>query len=92
MILFLTLEEEEPYGSLLRRANMAARAGAQRSFDQDLLITEVVIDVTAESSDGTATVPVLKLQVSRQEWSQQPVTEYWATYYRGAEALLNSSF
>ena len=90
--LFLTLEDEEPSGSLLRRANMAARAGAQRSFDQDLLITEVVIDVTAESSDGTATVPVLKLQVSRQEWSQQPVTEYWATYYRGAEALLNSSF
>ncbi|MEO1181538.1 MAG: hypothetical protein AAFX51_11970, partial [Cyanobacteria bacterium J06636_28] len=41
--LFLTLEQGEPYSTLVRRANMAARAGAQRSFDQDLLITEVVI-------------------------------------------------
>lgn len=88
--LFLTLEDGEPYRSLVQRANMAARAGAQRSFDQDLLITEVVINVTGENSDGIA-VPVLSLRVSRQEWSQQPVTEYWATYFRGAEAFLESS-
>ncbi|ESA36979.1 hypothetical protein N836_05295 [Leptolyngbya sp. Heron Island J] len=87
--LFLTLEGDEPYSSLVRRANMAARAGAQRSFDQDLLITEVVINVTGENSDGIA-VPVLNLRVSRQEWSQQPITEYWATYFRGAESLLRS--
>lgn len=88
--LFLTLEEGEPYKSLVRRANMAARAGAQRSFDQELLITEVVINVTGENSDGIA-VPVLSLRVSRQEWSQQPVTEYWATYFRGAQTLLEAS-
>ena len=88
--LFLTMEEGEPYGSLVRRANMAARAGAQRSFDQDLLITEVMISVTGENSDGIA-VPVLNLRVSRQEWSQQPITEYWATYFRGAQTLLESS-
>ena len=87
--LFLTLEDGEPYSSLVRRANMAARAGAQRSFDQDLLITEVVINVTGENIDGIA-VPVLNLRVSRQEWSQQPVTEYWATYFRGAQTLLKS--
>lgn len=85
--LFLTLEDGEPYSSLIRRANMAARAGAQRSFDQDLLITEVVINVTAENSDEIA-VPVLNLRVSRQEWSQQPLTEHWATYFRGAESFL----
>lgn len=88
--LFLTLERDEPYDSLVRRANMAARAGAQRSFDQDLLITEVAINVTAENGDGIA-VPILNLRVSRQEWSQQPVTAYWATYFRGAEALLEVS-
>lgn len=88
--LFLTLENGEPYESLIRRANMAARAGAQRSFNQDLLITEVVIKVTGENSDGVA-VPLLNLRVSRQEWSQQPVTEYWATYFLGAEALLLQS-
>ncbi len=85
--LFLTLEEDEPYSSLVRRANMAARAGAQRSFDQDLLITAVVIGVTGENSNGVS-VPILTLRVSRQEWSQQPVTEFWATYFRGAESLL----
>ncbi|MEM9486303.1 MAG: hypothetical protein AAGA83_21715 [Cyanobacteria bacterium P01_F01_bin.116] len=88
--LFLTLEDGEPYRSLVRRANQAARAGAQRSFDQDLLITEVVINVTAENTDGIA-VPVLTLKVTRQEWSQQPVTEYWASYFRGAETLLEAS-
>jgi hypothetical protein len=88
--LFLALENGEPYSSLVRRANMAARAGAQRSFDQDLLITEVVINVTGENSDGI-TVPVLTLRVSRQEWSQQPMTEYWARYFRGAESLLRSA-
>ncbi|MDV3347942.1 hypothetical protein SPB21_02030 [Leptothoe sp. ISB3NOV94-8A] len=88
--LFLTLEDGEPYSSLVTRANMAARAGAQRSFDQDLLITEVMISVTAENSDGIA-VPILNLRVSRQEWGQQPMTEYWATYFRGAQTLLESS-
>ena len=88
--LFLTLEDGEPYSSLVTRSNIAARAGAQRSFDQDLLITEVMISVTAENSDGIA-VPILNLRVSRQEWSQQPMTEYWATYFRGAQTLLESS-
>lgn len=87
--LFLALEDGEPYSSLVRRANSAARAGAQRSFDQDLLITEVVISVTGENSGGIA-VPILNLRVSRQEWSQQPVTEFWATYFRGAQTLLQS--
>lgn len=87
--LFLTHERGENYDSFLRRAEMAARAGAQRSFDQDLLITEVSINVVAES-DGLS-VPVLTLEVDRRQWQQHPETNYWATYYRTARVFLNQT-
>ena len=80
-------QQDEAYASLIRRAEFAARAGAQRSFDQDLLITEVSINVVAENQ-GVA-VPILTLRVDRDEWRQRPETRYWATYYRMAQELLN---
>ena len=86
--LFLARESGETYDTLLRRAEMAARAGAQRSFDQDLLITNVSVTVVAEG-DGI-TVPILALRVDRDQWRARPETYYWATYYRTAEVLLNT--
>jgi len=86
--LFLARELDETYDTLLRRAEMAARAGAQRSFDQDLLITNVSVTVVAE--DDGITVPILALRVDRDEWRTRPETYYWATYYRTAEVLLNA--
>ena len=86
--LFLTRELGETYDTLLRRAEMASRAGAQRSFDQDLLITNVSVTVVVEG-DGV-TVPILSLRVDREDWQARPETYYWATYYRTAEMLLNS--
>lgn len=86
--LFLAREVGETYDALLRRAEMAARAGAQRTFDQDLLITNVSVTVVVEG-DGV-TVPILDLRVDRDQWRSRPETYYWATYYRTAEALLNS--
>ncbi|MEO1592087.1 MAG: hypothetical protein AAFU71_12450 [Cyanobacteria bacterium J06632_22] len=87
--LYLTHEQGEDYDSFLRRAEMAARAGAQRSFDQDLLITEVTINVVAES-DGLS-VTVLTLKVDRRQWQQHPETNYWATYYSSARLWLSPS-
>ena len=86
--LFLSRESGENYDTLLRRAEMAARAGAQRSFDQDLLITNVSVTVVVEGEG--VTVPILALRVDRDEWRARPETYYWATYYRTAEVLLNS--
>lgn len=86
--LFLAKESGETYDTLLRRGEMAARAGAQRSFDQDLLITNVSVTVVVES-DGIS-VPILALRVDRDQWRARPETYYWATYYRTAESLLNS--
>ena len=89
MDLFLARESGETYETLLRRAEMAARAGAQRSFDQDLLTTNVSVNVVVESSG--VTVPILSLRVDREEWRSRPETYYWATYYRTAQALLSAS-
>lgn len=86
--LFLARETGETYETLIRRAEMAARAGAQRSFDQDLLTTNVSVTVVAEG-DGL-TVPILTLRVDRDQWRARPETYYWATYYRTAEMLLSS--
>lgn len=87
--LFLRRDAGETYESLIRRAELAARAGAQRSFDQDLLITEVSINVVVES--GSVSVPVLTLRVDRNQWRSRPEPNYWATYYRMARTLLNDS-
>ena len=87
--LFLTREAGETYDTLLRRAEMAARAGAQRSFDRDLLVTNVSVTVVVESD--SVTVPVLTLRVDRDRWRARPETDYWATYYRTAESLLSTA-
>ncbi len=87
--LFLARESGETYETLIRRAEMAARAGAQRSFDQDLLTTNVSVNVVVESTG--VTVPILTLHVDREQWRVRPETYYWATYYRTAQALLRSS-
>ncbi|MFK8184693.1 MAG: hypothetical protein AB8B99_15085 [Phormidesmis sp.] len=86
--LFLAREAGESYDTLLRRGEMAARAGAQRSFDQDLLITDVSVTVVVEGNG--VSVPILALRVDRDQWRSRPEAYYWATYYRTAEALLNS--
>jgi hypothetical protein len=88
--LFLTRDAGESYEVLIRRAELAARAGAQRSFDQDLLITEVSINVVVESNG--VSVPVLNLRVDRNQWRSRPDPTYWATYYRMARLLLNDAF
>ncbi|NJL85764.1 MAG: hypothetical protein HC886_06935 [Leptolyngbyaceae cyanobacterium SM1_1_3] len=86
--LFLVRGENEGYETLIRRGDITARAAAQRSFDADLLATEVIVTVTAESQ-GIA-LPIMMLQVSRRQWSDRPDPRYWATYYPNARVLLFS--
>lgn len=77
---------EDNYESLLRRAEAAARAAAQRSFDQDILVTEVSIIVSVQSHGAIA--PVLLLDVSRPQWRTRPDPQIWAKYYRASRSLL----
>jgi hypothetical protein len=77
---------DETYQSFIRRAEIVARAAAQRSFDRDILASEVSIMVIGRHN-GTET-PVLLLEVSREKWRERPDTRRWATYYRTAQTLL----
>ena len=77
---------DESYQSILRRAEAVARAAAQRSFDQDILATDVSVIVTVESYGAIA--PVLSLDVTRQQWRTRPDPQRWATYFKTARSLL----
>lgn len=76
----------ELYDALIRRAEIIARAAAQRSFDRDILTSEVSVIVIGRNQ-GTET-PILTLDVSRVQWSSRPDTRRWATYYKTSAVLL----
>ena len=82
----IDVQPSEAYDTLVRRAEAIARAAAQRSFDRDILVTDVAIVVIAQSA--TSTVPVLSLTTTRSQWRGQPDARRWATYYSTAKALL----
>ncbi len=76
----------ESYEALIRRAEIVARAAAQRGFDRDILTSEVSVIVIGRNQ-GSET-PILTLDVSRVQWSSRPDTRRWATYYKTSAALL----
>jgi hypothetical protein len=84
----LSLDREvgESYNALIRRAEAAARAAAQRSFDSDLLITDVNVTIVGQSQGSAA--PLLTLAVSRTQWRSRPNPQLWATYFVNARTLL----
>lgn len=77
---------EETYETMLRRAEAVARAAAQRSFDQDILITDVSVIVSGQNYGAIA--PVLELRVSRDQWRNRPDAAIWATYFKSTNSLL----
>ena len=79
-------DEDESYVSLLKRAESAARAAAQRSFDRDILVSQVSVTVVVENNGIFA--QILTLEVSRDQWKSRPDPRRWATYYRSAKTLL----
>ncbi len=82
----LRSQPEETYQNFVRRAEAVARAAAQRSFDGDILVTDVAVTIIGEHNGAIASV--LLLQVSRQNWKSRPDTQYWATYFPTSELLL----
>ncbi len=77
---------DESYEALLQRAELVARAAAQRSFDRDILINDVSVMIIAQSQG--VEVPILTVEVSRQQWRSRPDPRRWATYYKTAKTLL----
>jgi hypothetical protein len=77
---------EESYETVLRRAESTARAATQRSFDQDILVTEVSVIISAQNRGAIA--PILSLEVSRPQWQKLPDPQNWTTYFKTARLLL----
>jgi hypothetical protein len=77
---------EENYETILIRAEAVARAATQRTFDQDILVTDVSIMVSVQNYGAIA--PVLELAVSRPQWRTIPDPQRWATYFKTARSLL----
>lgn len=82
----LTRETGESFRSFLRRAEAVARAAAQRSFDRDILVTEVAVTVVGQNNGAIA--PLLSLEVSRQSWRRSPDPQRWITYFPNTDTLL----
>jgi len=82
----LTREAGESFQSFLRRAEAVARAGAQRSFDRDILVTDVAVTVMGQNNG--AIVPLLSLEVSRPSWRSRPDPQRWITYFPNTDTLL----
>lgn len=77
---------DESYENLLRRAEAAARATTQRSFDQDILVTEVYVIISAQNRGAIA--PILSLEVRRPQWQKRPDPQIWTTYFKTSRSLL----
>jgi hypothetical protein len=76
----------ESFDSFLRRAEAIARAATQRSFDADILVTDVSITVVGQNQG--AITPILLLEVSRQSWRGRPDPQSWTTYFPDTQSLL----
>lgn len=77
----------ESYDAYLRRAEVFAGLGIQRTFLSDPLTSEVKITVINEGF-GIA-MPIMDVQVTRSQWRQNPDPQDWASYYDGAPTSLD---
>jgi hypothetical protein len=77
---------DETFDALKQRAEVIARAAAQRSFDRDVLISDVSVNIIARNNGSE--MPLMTLGVSRLNWQNRPDVRRWATYYKSAQALL----
>ncbi|WP_242018506.1 hypothetical protein [Pseudanabaena sp. FACHB-1998] len=82
----LPVNQDEGFTVMTRRAEILARSAAQRTFDREVLVSDVAVKVTAQSQDQAAII--LQLIVSRDEWASRPDPKVWATYFPMAKALM----
>ncbi|MBE9138604.1 hypothetical protein IQ254_15630 [Nodosilinea sp. LEGE 07088] len=84
--LFVVREQNESFETLVQRSEIIARAAIQRSFDADLLMTDVVVTVIGDNRG--ISVPILAVPVSRSEWQLRPDVTQWAQYFEASRNLV----
>lgn len=78
---------DDTYETFLRRAEAVARAGVQRQFDSNPLVTTA--DIMVYGKNSGVIVPLLRLQVTRRNWINFPDPQQWATYFPMARQFLD---
>lgn len=82
----LQVNQDEGFTVMTRKAEILARSAAQRTFDREVLVSDVSVKVTAQNQDQAAII--LQLSVSRREWSSRPDPKVWATYFPMTKTLM----
>ena len=83
---YLTRQGGETYNNLLERSTLVARAATQRTFDADVLVSEVAVTILVDNEGLIA--PLLTLEVNREQWWEYPDPYAWIDYYDGIATLL----
>ncbi|MFQ4136867.1 hypothetical protein PGN35_011160 [Nodosilinea sp. PGN35] len=87
--LYLVREQGESFETLVQRSEIIARAAVQRSFDADVLMTDVIVTVIGDNQG--ISVPILTVPVSRSDWQLRPDVTQWANYFEAARALVGAA-
>ena len=82
----IPINKDEGFTIMTRKAEVLARSAAQRTFDRDVLVSDVSVKVTAQNQENAAII--LQLIVSRSNWASRPDPKVWATYFPMAKALI----
>ena len=84
----LLVNQDEGFTVMTRKAEILARSAAQRTFDRDVLISDVSVKVTAQNLNQDQAAIILQLIVSRRDWASRPDPKVWATYFPMAKTLI----
>jgi hypothetical protein len=84
----LLVNQDEGFTVMTRKAEILARSAAQRTFDRDVLVSDVSVKVTAQNLNQDQAAIILQLIVSRRDWGSRPDPKIWATYFPMAKSLI----
>jgi hypothetical protein len=84
----LLANRDEGFTVMMRKAEILARSAAQRTFDREVLVSNVSVKVTAQNPDLDKAAIILQLRVSRRDWASRPDPKIWATYFPMAKRLI----
>ena len=84
----LLVNQDEGFTVMTRKAEILARSAAQRTFDREVLVSDVSVKVTAQNLNQDQAAIILQLIVSRQDWASRPDPKIWATYFPMAKSLI----
>jgi len=84
----MLVNQDEGFAVMTRKAEILARSAAQRTFDREVLVSDVSVKITAQNPYQDQAAIILQLIVSRSEWASRPDPKVWATYFPMAKQLI----